>query len=145
MERHAPAKVSSVAAPKILIVEGDAGARSVHRDRLSDAGFETHAVSTASECIAVVRRLRPQVIVMEGRLPDGDGWELARLVKAMASTAQIKVIAIGEQASPMEIERALSAGCEAFLAKPVRPDVLVFQIRRLLGPKASTPPPIAPP
>ncbi len=132
-----------MAAPKILIVEGDAEARSVHRDHLSAAGLDAHAVSTASECISVVRRLRPQLIVMEGRLPDGDGWELARLLKAMASTAQIKVIAVGEEGAQPEIERAFLAGCEAFLAKPVRPDALVVQIHRLLGPQPSTPPPVA--
>ena len=110
---------------------------------LAGLGLDAHAVSTASECISVVRRLRPQLIVMEGRLPDGDGWELARLLKAMASTAQIKVIAVGEEGAQPEIERAFLAGCEAFLAKPVRPDALVVQIHRLLGPQPSTPPPVA--
>lgn len=132
-----------MAAPKILIVEGDAEARDVHRDQLEAAGFDVHAVQTASQCIAVVRKLRPQLIVMERKLPDGDGWELARVIKGMASTAYIKVIGISAAASHAEAERALATRCDVYLATPLRPGVLLAQVQRLLGPNPSTPPPLA--
>jgi len=128
-----------VAASKILIVEGEDEARGVHRDELEAGGFFVHAVRTASQCISVVRKLRPDLIVMERRLPDGDGWELARVIKGMSSTAHIKVIGLSASASHDEIERALATGCDAFLATPLRPGALLVQVQRLVGSKPSTP------
>ena len=115
--------------------------RDEHRARLESAlaakGFVPSATASAAECIRLVRRAPPSAIVMDRTLDDGDGWELIPILKALSSSRRIPVVALTSDASRAQVSRALTLGCDAFLAKPCEPAALLAQLQQYLDPTTS--------
>ena len=75
----------------------------------------------------------PNVIVLDLGLPDIDGWEVARRLKAASGTASIPIIALTGAHLPHERVSAMRAGCDRHLTKPCVPADLVDAIQRCMG------------
>lgn len=99
---------------------------------LESAGFELCDAMTLAEARAAVQAQTPALILLDVRLPDGNGLDLARELKADPSTASIPILAVSASVLPGERADALKAGCDAFLAKPLRPAELLAMVRCLL-------------
>ena len=67
------------------------------------------------------------------RLPDIDGLEVSRVVRADPSLQHAKIVAVSAAVFPADVAAALEAGCHVFLQKPCLPDALVTEIERLLA------------
>jgi CheY-like chemotaxis protein len=83
---------------------------------------EGHAVRAADSLAAAERALaeeQPAMIVLDLNLPDGSGLELTRKLKAHPTTASIPIVACTAAVLRSDEERALAAGCDAFVAKPI--------------------------
>jgi len=76
---------------------------------------------------------RPALILMDLSLPEMDGWEATRALKADGATRDIPVIALSAHAMPEDRARAMAAGCDEFETKPVDLDRLLSKIKALLG------------
>jgi CheY-like chemotaxis protein len=114
--------------PRLLLVEDEQANRELFRRRLERKG---HAVVTAEnglEAVALARGEKPDLIIMDLGLPDIDGWEATRRLKAGAETAAIPVIVLSAHAGAEARERAFAAGCEDFETKPVDWDSLFRKI-----------------
>jgi CheY-like chemotaxis protein len=74
----------------------------------------------------------PDVILMDLNLPDVDGWEATKRIKASSQTASIPIIALTAHAVVGDEQRALQAGCNDYHSKPVEFTRLVGQIEALL-------------
>ncbi len=101
----------------VLIVDDDDRNRKLARDVLAAGGLSTVEAKTGSEALAVARSTLPDVILMDLRLPDVDGVEVARRLKADRITAAIPVVALTSAAGPGEW--AAGAGFDGFLEKPL--------------------------
>jgi DNA-binding response OmpR family regulator len=117
----------------VLLVEDDPDIRALYGAVLRDAGFFVDEVVTVDEALEIVPRLRPDVVVLDRNLPDGDGWDVARALKAQDATRAIPIIAFTSHQQRADVERALVAGCDAFVAKPCDPMTLVRHVRAMLG------------
>src|SRR5207249_4636156 len=84
---------------------------------------------------AVARRERPDLVLMDVRLAEGDGRAAARELKAAAETAAIPIVAVTALALEGDREACLAAGCDDYLSKPFRPRELLAKVRTLLGPR----------
>ena len=73
------------------------------------------------------------MILLDLRLPDIDGLEVSRYIRASAALEQAKIIAVSAAVFPADIAAAMESGCHVFLQKPCLPDTLVAEIERLLG------------
>ena len=100
---------------------------------LEPAGFELHDTTTMGEARAALRSRMPALILLDVRLPDGNGLDLARELKASNETSSIPILAVSASVLPGERADALKAGCDAFLAKPLRPAELLAMVRCLLA------------
>ena len=80
---------------------------------------------------------RPDLIIMDLTLPDMDGWEATRRIKADPATKHIPVVALTANAMEGDREKALAAGCDDFDTKPVELPRLLDKIRAL-APAGST-------
>jgi len=119
-------------APLVLVVEDDADTRRLFTEFLAADGFR---VSTAADGLAAVvtaTHERPDVIVMDLSLPQVDGWNASRQLKRNDATARIPIIACTGHTLGGSVERALDAGCDAYITKPCPPDVLAREIRKVL-------------
>lgn len=119
----------------VLLVAACDASREELAEALRANGLEVECADSAAECIRIVRQLTPAVIVMDRMLPDGDGWELVRVLKSLSSTQGVPVIAVTGNGSRAHEERAHIIGCDVFLVRPFQADALLAQIRRLLRPE----------
>ena len=120
---------------KILIVEDV----EYNRDLLVQLLEEDYEVLTAADGAAGIEaaaRERPDAILMDLSLPEVDGWEATRRLKAEPDTAAIPVIALTAHAMQGDEERARACGCDDYLTKPIDEDQLFAKLARLLGPGA---------
>jgi len=119
--------------PLVLIVDDNVDAREMYAIYLEHAGFRALEADDGETAIEIARRERPAVILMDATMPRMDGWEAARLLKSDAATRDIPLIMLTAHAFEEHKQRAADAGADAFLAKPVLPDELAMEIRKVLA------------
>jgi two-component system, cell cycle response regulator DivK len=119
-------------APLVLIVDDVSDNREAYAEYLRFRGFRTVEAATGSEAIDQARAHVPDVILLDLRLPDIDGLEVSRYVRATEPLHHSKIIAVSAAVFPADIADALNSGCDLFLQKPCLPDTLVAEIERLL-------------
>lgn len=118
--------------PKILIVEDNEENRDVLSRRLERRGYSVIMAMDGRVGIAMAQEEQPDVILMDLNLPDIDGWEATKTIKASPQTASIPVIALTAHAVVGDEKRALQAGCDDYHSKPVEFTRLLNQIEALL-------------
>jgi two-component system KDP operon response regulator KdpE len=129
----------STGAAVFLLVEDDSTNRSLVRAVLSRApnARVREASLTEAETLAAARlamvTLRPDVILLDIRLPDGSGLDLARDVAKMPSAGRPKIVVMSASVLPTERDAALDAGGDVFISKPFRPADLVELLDEWVG------------
>lgn len=119
-------------AERILVVEDNDKNLKLTRDLLEWAGFVVEAATTGEEAVAVAVTSAPDLILMDLQLPGIDGFEALTRLREQDETRGVPVVALTASAMAMDRERALAAGFDGFLEKPI--DVRTFpdQVRRHL-------------
>jgi DNA-binding response OmpR family regulator len=119
--------------PKILIADDDDDTLYVYSRLLESEGYESLTAPSASECLRIARQERPDLVLLDVRLPDMSGLEACRQIKADPRLAGIFVIHISgiETSSDIQAE-ALESGADLYLTKPVEYRKLLAHIRALL-------------
>jgi CheY-like chemotaxis protein len=113
----------------VLIVDDNAQNAKLARDVLRAAGLATLEAATAAEGLALAREHRPDVILLDIRLPDLDGTEAVRRLKDDAQTAAIPVIALTSLGPDGEGAWAARAGFDGYLGKPIEVAEFPAQVR----------------
>jgi CheY-like chemotaxis protein len=127
--------------PRLLLVEDEPVNRELFRRRLERKGYAVVPAESGLSAVALAKTERPDLVLMDLGLPDIDGWEATRRLKADPATARIPVIALSAHATTVAREKALAAGCEEFETKPVDWDALFRKIDAALArAKAGTKP-----
>jgi CheY-like chemotaxis protein len=116
---------------KILYVEDNDDNVYMLRNRLTRAGFTVVIATDGVQGVAMAGSERPDLIIMDLTLPDMDGWEATRRIKADPATKHIPVVALTANAMEGDREKALAAGCDDFDTKPVELPRLLHKIRAL--------------
>ena len=119
--------------PKILIVEDNQENRDALSRRLERRGYSVIIATDGRAGVTMAQEEHPDLILMDLNLPDVDGWEATRMIKASAQTAAIPVIALTAHAITGDEQRALQAGCDDYHSKPVEFPRLLGQIEALLS------------
>ena len=104
---------------KILLIEDNEMNRDMLSRRLAKRGFEVLLATDGREGIRMASTEAPDLILMDMSLPEIDGWEVTRTLKAEPGTAAIPIIALTAHAMVHDRERALDAGCDDFDTKPI--------------------------
>lgn len=117
---------------KILLVEDDKPNRDILARRLGRSGFTVLIAATGTEARSTAHAESPDVVLMDVGLPDLDGWEVTRQLRADPATQALPIIALTGHIMPDEREKAIAAGCNEFHAKPVEFSRLLQQISSLL-------------
>jgi CheY-like chemotaxis protein len=123
---------------KILYVEDNDDNVYMLKNRLMRAGFTVLIATDGTQGIAMATSEQPALILMDLTLPDIDGWEATRRLKADPATKHIPVVALTANAMDGDREKALAAGCDDFDTKPVELPRLLVKIRAL-APSGSAP------
>jgi PAS domain S-box-containing protein len=120
----------ALAGLRLLIVDDDADSREVLATLLASAGAEVRSAAFVREALEALNEWGPHVLVSDIGMPDEDGYDLIRKVRALgaAEGGQIPAIALTGYADVQEVERALAEGYQMHMAKPVEPSQLVKMI-----------------
>ena len=121
----------------MLLVDDYPDALELYSVVLTALGFEVATASSGPAALAATEAVRPDIVVMDLFMPNMDGWEATRQIKASPATGAIPVIALTAHAMSGDRERALEAGCDDFDTKPVDLTRLLAKIEALLGRAAS--------
>ena len=117
-----------MAGERVLVVDDNASNRLLLESLLDSEGYEVRTARNAEEALQELQRLSPQVILMNMQLPGMDGFELTRRIKGAAATRDIVVIAVTAYAMEGDEQRALDAGCDGYLSKPINTRTLSSMI-----------------
>ena len=135
----APVDPTALTGVKILIVDDEPDALDVLRRQLADCDAEVIAAATADDAIRVIAHAQPHVLVSDIGMPDHDGYWLIQQIRLreVTSGSRLAAVALTAFARPEDRERALDAGYDHHLAKPVEAAELVMLVAALAGPKLS--------
>jgi DNA-binding response OmpR family regulator len=118
----------------VLIADDDEDIRTLVSMILSRAGFVTQTVGGGQPVLAAAASARiPALFVLDVRMPDVDGLDLCRRLKADASTADRPVLLISAESSCADIAAGYAAGCDDYLPKPFTSRELVGRVEQLLA------------
>jgi two-component system cell cycle response regulator DivK len=117
----------------ILVVEDHEDSRRILHDLLTNAGYKVIEAVTGEEGMVSAETYLPDLILMDIRLPDTDGYEVTRRIKATSNLEQIPIIAVTSYALRGDYVKAAEAGCNAYIAKPFSPRELLAKVNELLG------------
>jgi two-component system, cell cycle response regulator DivK len=111
---------------QVLVVEDNEKNMKLFRDVLAATGFRTLEATTGGEAIDLASEHTPDLVLMDIQLPDLDGVQTLRRLRADARTASIPVLALTAQAMRGDRERFLAEGFDGYVSKPVN-------VRELIG------------
>jgi len=130
-ETAAPIDRTALAGVTILLVDDDPGAREILATMLAGFGATVTPAASAAEAVQHFTAAPPDVLVSDIGMPDEDGYALIRRLRLSAS--RVPAVAVTAYADPRDRDRALTAGYQAHVAKPVEPHVLAAAVLRVLS------------
>jgi len=117
----------------VLVVEDEPDTLDLLGVTLEQAGFSVLSASTGAQALAVSQTSCPDIIVADIGLPDMDGYEMCRLLRADPATKSTPIVVVNGWFGAEDLGRAMDAGCDRLLIKPCPPETLVAELRRLLA------------
>lgn len=124
-----------MAKAQILIVEDNEDNQDLMRFLLERAGYEVKTVENAREGIDSARRESPDIILMDLSMPELDGWSAAREIKADPVLAKIPLIAVTAHTMAGDRRKALEAGFDTYISKPINIHMFDITVGKVLEQK----------
>lgn len=118
---------------KVLVVEDNRDNLRLITYALQHSGYEVVTAVTAAEGVALALSEAPFFVIMDINLPDFDGLEATRRIRASDADDNLPIIAITSYAMAGDRNRILAAGCTAYFEKPIDPLTIVARIHRVIG------------
>lgn len=119
---------------KILIAEDERDIRDLITFTLKFAGHEVVTAANGEEAVqkAKTEQPKPDLILMDVRMPRMTGYEACKLMKQEAGLKDIPVIFLSAKGQESEVQTGLEAGAEEYILKPFSPDLLTDRVREIL-------------
>ncbi len=118
---------------RILLVEDNEMNRDMLARRLARKGYDVVTAEDGKAALEKAGTDRPDLILMDMSLPEIDGWEATRRLKAAKETRTIPIVALTAHAMSGDRQVAMDAGCDDYDSKPVDMSRLLEKIRRILA------------
>ncbi len=128
-----------MAGESILIVDDTPVNLKLTRMLLMSEGYKALTAGSAEEALDLLKTCRPKLILADIQLPGMDGLELTRRLKADEQTHDIAVVALTASAAPGDEQRALAAGCDGFISKPIDTRALGTRVREFVAGRSPAP------
>jgi CheY-like chemotaxis protein len=116
----------------VLVVDDNPANLLLVETLLSAHGYRVRTAASAGDCLAVLREVQPQIVLMDVRLPDLDGLELTRQLRSAPATRELIIVALTAFAMKGDAEKAVAAGCDGYLTKPIDTRAFPALLRALL-------------
>jgi two-component system cell cycle response regulator DivK len=118
---------------KILLIEDNEANRYLVTFLLEKQGYEVEAAFDGPAGIRLAASMDAQLILLDIQLPGMNGYDVARAIRANAALATIPIVAVTSFAMMGDREKALAAGCDGYLEKPINPETFVSEVEAFLN------------
>jgi len=123
---------AGTAAVRVLVADDDRLLREIASATLEGAGFVVEAVASGDAAVAACARQRPDLILLDVEMPDGDGYQACANIRALPGGYDVPIVMVTGLDDPMSINLAYDAGATDFVVKPINWALLVHRIRYVL-------------
>jgi two-component system, cell cycle response regulator DivK len=113
---------------RVLVVDDYEDVRRLYAGALEEAGYDVSEAADGDAAVELSARMDPTVILIDMWMPNTDGWEATRRIRATEQGRRVHIIALTAAAGDDSRRLAFEAGCDAFIAKPCTPDVVVAAV-----------------
>ena len=117
----------------ILLIEDNEQNRYLATFLLEKRGYAVISASDGPQGIEYAGRFLPHLILLDIQLPSMDGYAVAQALRDNPALADIPIVAVTSYAMPGDREKALAAGCNGYIEKPINPETFVTEIEHFLG------------
>jgi len=117
---------------KVLVVEDNEDNLYLIRFILEENGYEVIEARDGAEGVELAINKKPDLILMDIQLPDIDGMEVTRRIRASEADSDIPIIALTSYAMTGDREKALAAGCTGYIEKPINTETIMAEINKYL-------------
>ena len=117
---------------KILVVEDNETNMYLITFILRNHGYEVMEAWNGIQGVKLAAEVDPDLIIMDIQLPDIDGYETTRRIRAVEANQKVPIIAFTSFAMVGDRQKALDAGCTGYIEKPLNPETFMFEIERHL-------------
>ena len=114
---------------KILVIDDDMAITELMSMLLKTHGFDVITTNSGAEGVKLVRERNPNVILLDLMMPDLDGWQVSKAIRAFSNVPILILSAIND---PAMVASILDSGADDFLVKPVPSSVLVAHIKKMV-------------
>ena len=118
---------------KILCVEDNPMNIELIEDLFRAKGYEVDSIGRGDEVLDVMKKSKPDLVLLDMQLPGMDGYMVARWLKSEDSTKDVPIIAVTAYASLYSREKAINAGCNEYMGKPIDTHKLVEMVKDFIG------------
>jgi DNA-binding response OmpR family regulator len=118
---------------KILVAEDERDIRDLIAYVLKYAGFEVEVAANGAEAVEKAPQVKPDLILLDVRMPRMTGYEACRQLKAMPEVQHVPVVFLSAKGQDNEIDEGLEVGAKDYILKPFAPDELIQQVQQILG------------
>jgi two-component system, cell cycle response regulator DivK len=120
---------------RILVIEDNLDNYDLVRFLLQQEGYTVYGAHDGRQGLDLVRQSRPDLVLLDLSLPEISGWQLARELKSSPDTADIVILALTGHTLPGDRERALRAGCDGYISKPLDIPEFIQEVARFVDKK----------
>ena len=121
-----------MARKKILVVDDSGTARMIEQIALGRSAYDVVQAKDGREAVQVAQREQPDLILMDVMMPNMDGFEACRAIRAQPETCLVPVIMVTTRGEPVNVETGFRSGCNDYVTKPVNTIELLAKVRNLL-------------
>jgi len=117
----------------ILVVEDEEDVAILLKDRLELAGYSAHIEGYGKSALAYAAGRQPDLVILDLRLPDLDGYEVCRQLRKLYHSWAVPVLMLTARDKPVEQLHGFASGADAYMTKPYEADELLKTVHLLLG------------
>lgn len=120
-------------AKKILLIEDDPFLVDIYTTKLKEAGFKFGVAIDGNEGLKKIKKMRPDLLILDIVLPQTDGWQILKEIKNNKNLKRLKVLVFSNLGQKEEVERGLSLGATTYLIKAhYTPTEVIGEIKKIL-------------
>ncbi len=124
--------------PKVLIVDDELFTVDMLETFLQINGYETIGAYNGQDGLALAQIESPDVMLLDLMMPDLEGYEVCKQLRAFPQTAKLPILIISARTSQVDKDRAFGAGADGYLIKPIQFPTLLTELNRVLAPSTSS-------
>jgi DNA-binding response OmpR family regulator len=126
--------------PRILIADDNQQNAELLEAHLDGTGFDTKIVSNGEDTLAAARDWKPDLLLLDVMMPRLSGFEVCQRLRAAPATKDLPVVMVTALDQPTDVDRAIDAGTDDFITKPINKTELLLRVRAVLESHAEATP-----